>query len=236
MFEIGSSLREARLRQGLDFPEAEQATKIRGKYLRALEDEQFELLPSQTYVKGFLRNYAEYLGLDGQLYVDEFNSRYVVGEKDIFHRPRRSPPPRSPRVQSRVVLMTLLGIALVTALVIVAWTRGGSGEQTIPGLAQQQTVANTPPPTRRVLVARLSVTAVRGPSWLQVHSGSYTGPIRFQGTLEPGEQQRFVARRLWITLSRPENVRFILNGHVRRLPTGAPKTLIVTPRAILSGA
>ena len=74
MFEIGNSLREARLRQGLEFVEVEQATKIRGKYLRALEDEQFDILPGQTYVKGFLRTYAEYLGLDGQLYVDEYNS------------------------------------------------------------------------------------------------------------------------------------------------------------------
>src|SRR5205807_8768430 len=114
MFEIGSSLREARLRQGLDFPEAEQATKIRGKYLRALEDEQFELLPAQTYVKGFLRSYAEYLGLDGQLYVDEYNSRFVVGEEDAPARPRRAAPPsRGVRVQSRVVLLTLLGIAAV---------------------------------------------------------------------------------------------------------------------------
>ena len=64
MFEIGNSLREARLRQTLDFPEVEQATKIRGKYLRALEDEQFDILPGQTYVKGFLRTYSEYLGLD----------------------------------------------------------------------------------------------------------------------------------------------------------------------------
>ena len=80
MFEIGNSLREARLRQGLDFSEIEQATKIRGKYLRALEEEQFEVLPAQTYVKGFLRSYSDYLGLDGQLYVDEFNSRYVRGE------------------------------------------------------------------------------------------------------------------------------------------------------------
>jgi hypothetical protein len=236
MFEIGSSLREARLRQGLDLPEVEQATKIRGKYLRALEDEQFELLPAQTYVKGFLRTYAEYLGLDGQLYVDEFSSRYVIGEEETpLHRPRRSPPPRGPRVQSRVVLMTLLGIALVTALVIVAWTRGGSGRQTIPGLAQQQTIAQTPTPKRRATLARLTVVAARGPSWLQVHSSSFLGPVEFQGTLEPGERQHFAARRLWITLSRPENVRFILNGHVRRLPTGSPKTLIVTPRAIRSG-
>ena len=65
MFEIGNSLREARLRQGLDFPEIEQATKIRGKYLCALEEEAFEVLSVQTYVKGFLCSYVDYLGLDG---------------------------------------------------------------------------------------------------------------------------------------------------------------------------
>src|ERR671935_251987 len=126
VFEIGNSLREARLRQGLEFPEIEQGTKIRAKYLRALEDEQFEVLPAQTYVKGFLRSYAEFLGLDGQLYVDEYNSRFVVGEEEAPARPRRSAPPpsRGVQVQSRVVLLTLLGIAAVTALVIVAWTRG----------------------------------------------------------------------------------------------------------------
>ena len=92
MFEIGSSLREARLRQQLEFPELELATKIRGKYLRALEEEQFDVLPAQTYVKGFLRTYADYLGLDGQLYVDEYNSRYTVGEEDQSSvvRPRQS--------------------------------------------------------------------------------------------------------------------------------------------------
>src|SRR5918911_1202150 len=97
MFEIGSSLREARVRQGLDFPELEAATKIRGKYLRALEDEDFAQLPAQTYVKGFLRTYADYLGLDGQLYVDEFNSRYVVGEEEPVLRPRRSSAGRAHR-------------------------------------------------------------------------------------------------------------------------------------------
>ncbi len=89
MFEIGNSLREARLRQGLDFPEIEQATKIRGKYLRSLEEEQFDVLPGQTYVKGFLRSYADYLGLDGQLYVEEFNSRYVRGE--LEEEPEQQP-------------------------------------------------------------------------------------------------------------------------------------------------
>jgi cytoskeletal protein RodZ len=234
VFEIGNSLREARMRQGLDFPEIEQGTKIRGKYLRALEEEQFDVLPAQTYVKGFLRSYAEYLGLDGQLYVDEYNSRFVVGEEEQPARPRRSAPPsRGVQVQSRVVLLTLLGIAAVTALVIVAWTRGEPQKETPLGLANQKPTAVTPSPTRSAVPAvRLIVKAMRGPCWLQVHKTSAAGPILFQGTLERGQRQLFTGRKLWITLDRPENLVTILNGHTRLLPVGGVKTLIVTERGI----
>ena len=241
MFEIGSSLREARLRQGLDFPEIEQATKIRGKYLRALEDEQFTLLPAETYVKGFLRSYAEYLGLDGQLYVDEFNSRYVVGEDQPAPRPRRSTQPsRRPRVQSRVVLLTLLGIVLVTALVIVAWTRPSADKQSIAGLGSDQTTptaskrATTParPVHRATNIARLEVTATLDASWLQVHRSTPGGPIVYQGTLEKGERQVFVGRRLWVDVGRPEVLSVKLNGKLTRFPRGRPKVLVVTARGI----
>src|SRR5215208_7068026 len=133
MFEIGNSLREARLRRGVDFVQAEGATKIRGKYLRALEDEQFSLLPSPTYVKGFLRTYAEYLGLDGQLYVDEYNSRFVAGGDDDRLKPRRSsvrPQRRNRRLETNVVLVALAAIAIATIVVISAWkSSGGDGRE-----------------------------------------------------------------------------------------------------------
>jgi helix-turn-helix protein len=233
VFEIGNSLREARLRQGLDFPEIEQGTKIRGKYLRALEDEQFDLLPAQTYVKGFLRSYAEYLGLDGQLYVDEYNSRFVVGEEEPQSRPRRSAPPsRGVQVQSRVVLLTLLGITAVTALVIVAWTRGEPQSVTPVGLRTAKPPTNQSPAPVVKKTARLLVRASGGSCWLQVHKTSATGPILFQGTLDQGQKQLFTARRLWITLDRPENLVTVLNGRTHRLPVGGVKTLIVTPRGI----
>src|SRR4051812_49575836 len=115
MFEIGNSLREARVRRRIDFAQAELATKIRGKYLRALEDEQFDMLPAETYVKGFLRTYAEYLGLDGQLYVDEYNSRFVIGEAPSEARLRRSPsPPQRPhrRIATKAVLAALSAIVV----------------------------------------------------------------------------------------------------------------------------
>src|SRR5437660_7984780 len=141
MFEIGSSLREARLRQQLDFPELEQATKIRGKYLRALEEEQFAVLPAQTYVKGFLRTYADQLGLDGQLYVDEYNSRYVVGEEEQppVARMRQSTvrPGLDMRFTRRAIMIALAAIGLVFALVIGAWKFGGSNPTPLAPSAPQ---------------------------------------------------------------------------------------------------
>ena len=87
------------LRQGIDFPELEQLTKIRPKYLRALEDENFDILPAPTYVKGFLRSYAESLGLDGQPFVDEYNSRFAVGDEERRSMPAATAP--APRATGR---------------------------------------------------------------------------------------------------------------------------------------
>jgi cytoskeleton protein RodZ len=76
MTDIGPTLREARLRDGWDINEVEERTKIRAKYLRALENEEWSLLPGPTYTKGFLRTYAEALGLDWRLLVDEYKREW----------------------------------------------------------------------------------------------------------------------------------------------------------------
>ena len=219
MFEIGTSLREARLRQGLDFPELEQATKIRGKYLRALEDEQFEILPAQTYVKGFLRAYADYLGLDGQLYVDEYNSRYVVGEDDAPFRARRrtSSPPRAPRVQSRVVLLTVLGIGIVTALVIVAWTRGSPEPQQVVGLTQQTSTAAAPATHTKARAVRLAVRASNGASWIRVWQNSR--PV-FAGWVDLGTTRVFRGSTIRLDARTPAALTLRLDGKPAEFPAG----------------
>jgi cytoskeletal protein RodZ len=73
---IGETLRETRMRRRIDMSEVEAATKIRGKYLRALENEEWDLLPGPTFVKSFLRTYAEYLGLDSRMLVEEYRQRF----------------------------------------------------------------------------------------------------------------------------------------------------------------
>ena len=198
MFEIGSSLREARTRQGLDFNEMEFRTKVRAKYLRALETEEFDQLPGHTYIKGFLRTYADSLGMDGQLYVDEYNSRYVVGEEEQPLQTRRVPT-QSRRQrrhrESRLVVIAVMAIVLLTSLVIAAWKFGGPTEPKVQGV-------NTPASSTPAVVARgVSVTATRGASFMEVRAGSGAGKPLYRGTLERGQTKRFASRKLALSLS-----------------------------------
>lgn len=80
--DIGDSLREARIRRGLTIKECEDATKIRRKYLEALEQDDFEVLPGPTYVKGFLRTYASFLKLDAESLVEMYRSRFQPRGED----------------------------------------------------------------------------------------------------------------------------------------------------------
>ena len=236
MFEIGNSLREARLRQGLDFFEIEQSTKIRGKYLRALEDEQFEVLPAQTYVKGFLRSYADHLGLDGQLYVDEFNSRYVRGELEEEEeqrplKPRVARPGRGGAFQNKAVLITLVAIAGLTIFVFVAWISGGPGDQnTVLSVNTKPKKKAPPKPT-----ARLVAKGVKGGAYVVVYRGTRTGKPIYEGTLESGQGHRFVGHHLWVYVFAPANLRLKLNGRSRVVPgagTGSRRWLEVTPQRV----
>jgi cytoskeletal protein RodZ len=225
VFEIGNSLREARLRQGLELPDIERATKIRPKYLRALEEEQFELLPAQTYVKGFLRSYAEFLGLDGQLYVDEFNSRYVTGEDELPFKPRRSyagTRVRRRRVESSVVLGALVGIAIVTALVIAAWRSG------------QDPQGPTGTPNGQAAEPQLVVRALNGRTRLTVREGSKLGGQVFDGTVERGDAKRFdLQGRLWVWIERPRAVGLWVNGARQvNLRSRRPQAIHVTAKAV----
>jgi cytoskeletal protein RodZ len=227
LFEIGNSLREARVRRGIDFAQAEVATKIRGKYIRALEEEHFELLPAETYVKGFLRTYAEYLGLDGQLYVDEFNSRFVIGEEQTEARARRSaarPQKRNRRIETNVVLVALAAIAILTVIVISAFKAGGSKP---PAAAHA-----TPPVTTHTGAPAplLTITALRGSTHFTARVGTARGNVAYDGTIQEGSDPVSIrGHRLWLQIDTPENLRIQVRGRLVHVPGGKPKVIIVTP-------
>src|SRR5918911_5252454 len=122
MPDIGDQLRETRMRNRIDITEVEAATKIRAKYLRALENEEWEMLPGPTYVKTFLRTYADYLELDSRRLVEEYKLRYEgprAGEPAPFAglatgRPQRRPRRRrSPAALGPAAVVLFIAVALV---------------------------------------------------------------------------------------------------------------------------
>jgi cytoskeleton protein RodZ len=125
MAEIGATLREARMRARIDVSEIEAQTKIRAKYLRALENEEWDLLPGPTFVRSFLRTYAQALGLDDKALVDEYR-RFYEQPSELDHQPVMSAPRRAgARVSSGssgpsrgyMIAVGVVGLVIVLLLV-----------------------------------------------------------------------------------------------------------------------
>ena len=106
------------MRQRIDISEIESETKIRAKYLRALENEEWDLLPGPTYVKSFLRTYAEALGLDGKLLIEEYKLRHER-LSDVEMQPIRPPGARDVRRRRRMGSGRGWAVLAVVALLIV---------------------------------------------------------------------------------------------------------------------
>jgi hypothetical protein len=158
-------------------------------------------------------------------------------------------PPRrraQRRIERNVVVLALAGIAVVTALVIAAWKFGAPSSQdaAFTGLAKTpgpstlptKAPATRPSTTPRRRRVRLVLVASRGNCWLQVHAGSATGRPLYEGTLERGQTQTFVSRRLWLNVGAPDALSVKLNGNRVAFPTRGPAVLLVTPRGVRPAA
>jgi hypothetical protein len=239
MFEIGGSLREARLKRNLTPADVQKAIRIRDRYLQALEEERWELLPGDAYVKGFLRTYADYLGLDGGLYVEEYNSRFATPEEQPPLVPERFAR-TSNRLGGVGFLRPLVVIGVIVAIVagLAAWQLSGSspdGRQGAPPATSTPTTTaphHTAPkkkthttPQHHVAVAlptRAVLVASRGNSWLWVRSGNAAGPTVFEGTLLQGKTLPLNLRNgaVWIRIGDPPSIDVRLGGKlVQGLPT-----------------
>lgn len=144
MAEIGTTLREARMRARIDMTEVEARTKIRAKYLRAIENEEWDLLPGPVYVKSFLRTYGDFLGLDSRMLIDEYKRQY---ERPSDHEMRpmsslsreRERDKRGPPVPPWLIIGVVL-VGIVVALYLVG-SHKGKKTATNPNVAGTSTGA-----------------------------------------------------------------------------------------------
>lgn len=139
---VGKKLHEARTRKKLSLQEVEAATKIRGRYLQAIENDEWGQLPGDTYARAFIRTYGQCLGLDGDRLAEE-QRRSRGAARPGERLPRVDPKPRpvalgrrgrGPRVSPRVTAVAVVGL-VVAALLVVGISTDGSSDN--PGNGSQ---------------------------------------------------------------------------------------------------
>ncbi len=235
---IGETLREARMRQGLDIADVEERTKIRAKYLRALENEEWSLLPGHTFVKTFLRTYAEQVGIDPHLLVEEYRLSHETEEPDVqplapagattrrdprVRDRRRGVAPRPPRRGALLVAGTIAVVAFLVAL-------GSFGEdesddqRAASETSGESAPARERPPARRRPARAAGVTmrvTPAFPTYACVDTGEGTDVI-YEGTLEEAQ-----------TFRNPEQLRINLGKRsVEVRVNGKPVEIVDSPEPI----
>jgi cytoskeleton protein RodZ len=201
MAEIGKTLRETRNRQRIDLASVEAATKIRVRYLRAIENEEWDVLPGEAYARSFIRTYANHVGLDGERLADEFR-RLTEGPPRVPHRPEPVPARRErrpggggPRLPAGA-LAGLIALVLIGILVAIGLAGGGGdeGEPMPKPDRQAKQREKKPRPVDRRVDLRLTASA---PVWVCVidadgrevvdglilSTGQSAGPFRSAGFL-----------------------------------------------------
>jgi len=246
MFDIGPSLREARTRRGLSLDDVTAGLRIRERYVTALEEERWELMPGEAYAKGFLRMYAEFLGLDGSLYVDEYNERVAAHQEEALVPDSLAPS----KGRSRLLTRTIVGVVALAALVAALNAFGSGTPTSSPVQPDLSNVANAAPPkkiaapvaapvVRHVAPTKPPVALIRGVtsrSWLSVRIGGANGKEIFRGYLNQGHKLTYdLHQNIWLRIGRPHALAIRIGKNlVGGLPGNTPANLLLTrdgPRA-----
>jgi cytoskeletal protein RodZ len=239
MPEIGATLREARMRARIDVSEIEAQTKIRAKYLRALENEEWGLLPGPTFVKSFLRTYAQALGLDSKALVEEYRLHHERPSEAALEPIVSSPQSarsrgggRSSNGPSRAYVAAVGVIGAVIVLLIVLLLTSGSTPTSTSSTASHTATSHhnaraghhairaggrVSAPPSSIVALSLKATAVVYVCLLGDNGRKLLPGLE----LQPGEStQTFHARRFTLTLGNSSLTMFI-DGRARTVASSS---------------
>ena len=243
--EIGAELKAARERAGLDLATVAERTKIRSRYLEALEAERWGDLPNLAYGKGFLRTYAELLGLDGETVVDEYRRQVEAGEPQSMHplgdavleeRRRRPQPNGGPGLG---LLLALAGAVVIGVVLVVVLAGGGDEEEPARQAAGGKRERDRREEVKPKGTVELAL-AVKAPVEVCLLGGAGEALIDGQ-VLSAGDHERFERQEFELRFPKGfdrDQLKVKLDGNERSLPkaSGPVAYEIVAPRHLALAA
>lgn len=214
MIGIGSALRRARENRGKSVEEASRDTKIRAELLRSLERERFSAMNGDVYVRGFLRSYSQYLGLDPDKVV-ELYAEHAPPPPEGAAGPLRSEEPSEPELRPRRASSWILAVGIAITLFILAAATGllsGSKATPDPSVLPSEAPVISPGPSGRVLVEMFASHGVHARIMID-------GSLEYDGELQAKEARTYRAGHvLQVVFSKGGTVRLIVN----RTDLGSP--------------
>jgi hypothetical protein len=216
-------LRETRVRRKTTLQQAEDDTKIRVKYIQAMENDDFDLMPSAAYVKGFLRTYSLYLGLDADVILEEYRSRFEPNEEhEPFGGNSALGRPHAHRRRNTLTFIAVVCL-LILGLLYVLGRYDSAGKPTPPPVtvvSHTPTASSTPRQARTPSASfAVQVAADNGSCWIQVRTTGISGPIIYQTTMVQGQTHTFQASgTLYVRLGVPAYVSIKVKGRAPYRP------------------
>jgi len=212
---VARELRAAREARGLSLADAANATRIWERYLSALEaNAPIEEFPAPTYARFFLRGYAEFLGIEPDAIVHEFDEDHPAPEEPAL----RTVPYERPRRRGIAGALVFLSIVALVALAVVRLQQGRPDEPSAPAVAAGQDQGSAAPsnvaepPTAPPVIHHIrAVLHANDRSWVAVQGDG--GVLEAGVVLEAGQHGVYRAdRRLEITLGNAGGVSLVVNG------------------------
>jgi hypothetical protein len=224
---VGTILREARNRRKVGLSDVEAATRIRLRYLRAIEDEEWDVLPGGVYTRGFIRTYASFLGLDGERLVADYRGQVERWHRPAIEQARAQAGTGGPSQRRFGVPVTGLIVTAVVAVALVAIVAipggDGGGEPSVfpspsPGAKERAQPKVRPKPGPGVSV-RLAASAE---VWVCVLNGGGKALVNGLILEAGGEEGPFHSGSFTVSFGNGE-VTMLIDGREAEIPeTSSP--------------
>jgi hypothetical protein len=242
MDSIGNYLKRAREEKKIPLPQVSRDTKINERYLIAIENDEFTVLPAPTYTRGFIKIYAEYLGLAAQPLVDQFMREHVGISKQSFSIEGDA---MAGDAASRPWRFTGIGVAAAVGVVIVVFAlvsmwKSCSRAPLIKPQMEKEEIETLPLPPVPTVVSenaapvkevkdegqRKLVAKALDDVWVKVYAD---GELQFQDIIPKGREESWVAmEEFHLRVGRPKSIKLLLDGkEIENLKDAKQRNLII---------
>lgn len=217
--KIGEILRAERERKGLSLVDIEEETKIRAKYLQALEDENYDEIPGEAYCMGFLRNYARFLGIDPDPLLYQYRSQ--VKKADLSPLPEiaeqtdrklEKNPVRSSSERARSLFQLAIFVFLIFSIAFIFFSvMERKTPPSKPPVSQgEDSDKQQPEPLPKEEKINMQLVG-RQRCWARV---TVDGKVEYEGNLNSGDTREFEAKdSIRVRLGNAGGVDVIYNGN-----------------------